>query len=220
MVSIRRATIDDLPAMQNCNLWCLPENYTAKYYFYHYLNWSQLLYVAEDFNGKIVGYVLAKIDEESDDINGHITSLSVLRTHRKLGIAYQLMSATHKAMQEVFNADYCSLHVRVSNRAALGLYEGKLKYLKMGVEEKYYADDEDAFIMKKFFKETPELKNFLKRKEKDENKNTQTKSEDQTGKSGSQGKEEEERKDAEQSGEKSDAPNSQAAAAKKKKKKK
>ena len=99
--------------MQHCNLWCLPENYTAKYYFYHYLNWSQLLYVAEDFNGKIVGYVLAKMqrdfidrllsynsDEESDDINGHITSLSVLRTHRKLGIAYQLMSAARKGIQE------------------------------------------------------------------------------------------------------------------------
>lgn len=74
-------------------------------------------------------------------MNGHITSLSVLRTHRKLGIAYQLMSATRrnlswgllifidKDMQEVFKADYCSLHVRVSNRAALGLYEGKLGYL-------------------------------------------------------------------------------------------
>jgi len=213
MVSIRRATIDDLPAMQNCNLWCLPENYTAKYYFYHSLNWSQLLYVAEDSNGKIVGYVLAKIDEESDDINGHITSLSVLRTHRKLGIAYQLMSAAHKDMQEVFNADYCSLHVRVSNRAALGLYEGKLEYLKMGVEEKYYADDEDAYIMKKFFKETPELKNFLKKKEKEENKNSEAKAD-----SGTQSKEEE-RKESEKSIEQGDASNSQTAAKKKKKKK-
>lgn len=35
-------------------------------------------------------------DEESDDINGHITSLSVLRTHRKLGIANKLMQAARK----------------------------------------------------------------------------------------------------------------------------
>ena len=47
MVSIRRATFDDLVAMQNCNLWCLPENYTTKYYFYHFLSWPQLLYLAE-----------------------------------------------------------------------------------------------------------------------------------------------------------------------------
>jgi len=153
MVCIRRATVGDLPQMQNCNLWCLPENYSSKYYVYHFLNWPQLLYVAEDSNKKIVGYVLAKIEEESEDIHGHITSLSVLRSHRKLGIAYKLMQATHQAMQEVFDAEYCSLHVRVTNRAALSLYEGKLKYKRVDVEEKYYADEEDAYNMRKVFKE-------------------------------------------------------------------
>ena len=56
-------------------------------------------------------------------------------------------------MQEVYDAEFCSLHVRVTNRAALGLYEGKLGYTKLDVEEKYYADEEDAYNMKKFFKE-------------------------------------------------------------------
>lgn len=31
MVNIRQATVDDLPAMQTCNLMCLPENYHMKY---------------------------------------------------------------------------------------------------------------------------------------------------------------------------------------------
>ena len=61
MVSIRKANVEDLPAMQTCNLWCLPENYTFKYYLYHILSWPHLLYVADDSNGKIVGYVLAKM---------------------------------------------------------------------------------------------------------------------------------------------------------------
>lgn len=76
--------------MQHCNLLCLPENYQMKYYFYHGLSWPQvrhsseltavtgrllpgftpmficictfqLSYIAEDENGKIVGYVLAKM---------------------------------------------------------------------------------------------------------------------------------------------------------------
>lgn len=51
----------DLPQMQNANLWCLPENYQMKYYYYHIMSWPQLLYVAEEHNGKIVGYVLAKM---------------------------------------------------------------------------------------------------------------------------------------------------------------
>ena len=33
----------------------------SQYYFYHILSWPQLLYVAEDYSGKIVGYVLAKL---------------------------------------------------------------------------------------------------------------------------------------------------------------
>lgn len=87
MVSIRQATVHDLLQMQTTNLWCLPENYQMKYYFYHLLSWPQLLWVAEDFDGKIVGYVLAKMEEdETQPKHGHITSLSVLRTHRKRGI--------------------------------------------------------------------------------------------------------------------------------------
>ena len=58
------ATVDDLLQMQTTNLWCLPENYQMKYYFYHLLSWPQLLWVAEDFDGKIVGYVLAKMEED------------------------------------------------------------------------------------------------------------------------------------------------------------
>jgi ribosomal protein S18 acetylase RimI-like enzyme len=64
MVCIRQATVVDLLAMQTTNLWCLPENYQMKYYFYHLLSWPQLLWVAEDFDGKIVGYVLAKMEED------------------------------------------------------------------------------------------------------------------------------------------------------------
>ena len=60
MVCIRQATADDLIAMQNTNLWCLPENYQLKYYLYHFLTWPQLLHVAEDHKGRIVGTITMK----------------------------------------------------------------------------------------------------------------------------------------------------------------
>lgn len=66
-----------------------------KYYFYHLLTWPQLTFVAEDDNGKIVGYVLGKMDEEDvKQPHGHITSIAVRRTHRRMGIAYLLMCST------------------------------------------------------------------------------------------------------------------------------
>lgn len=137
---------------------CLPENYNLKYYFYHILSWPQLLHVADD-DGKIVGYVLAKMEDENPEeraaIHGHITSISVLRSHRKLGLATKLMQAAHKAMQDVFDAEYVSLHVRVGNRAAFALYSRTLGYEIHGTEEKYYADGEDAYDMRKYFKAKP-----------------------------------------------------------------
>jgi ribosomal protein S18 acetylase RimI-like enzyme len=113
-VSSYPSYIDLLPSIQTCNITNLPENYFLKYYLYHALTWPQLSFVAvvRPKNGysrnrksaagaggaaeappKVVGYVLAKMEEEPMDgvAHGHITSLSVMRTHRRLGIAERLM---------------------------------------------------------------------------------------------------------------------------------
>ncbi|XP_053552169.1 N-alpha-acetyltransferase 10 [Bombina bombina] len=149
-MNIRNARPEDLMNMQHCNLLCLPENYQMKYYFYHGLSWPQLSYIAEDENGKIVGYVLAKMEEDPDDVpHGHITSLAVKRSHRRLGLAQKLMDQASRAMIENFNAKYVSLHVRKSNRAALHLYSNTLNFQISEVEPKYYADGEDAYAMKR-----------------------------------------------------------------------
>jgi ribosomal protein S18 acetylase RimI-like enzyme len=149
MVNIRRATVDDLHSIQAANLCCLPENYQMKYYYYHILSWPQLLFVAEDYKQNIVGYVLAKMEEDAKEPHGHITSLAVLRTHRKMGIATKLMNAAQRSMIEAFDSKYVSLHVRKSNYAAFHLYSETLKYDINDVEIGYYADGEDAYDMRK-----------------------------------------------------------------------
>ena len=105
------------------------------------LSWPQLLYVAQDHKGGICGYVLAKMDDDPKaEPHGHITSLAVIRTHRKRGIATKLMRATARAMQECFQAKYVSLHVRKSNAGAFHLYSNTLGYAIHKLEAKYYAD--------------------------------------------------------------------------------
>ncbi|KAF7407614.1 hypothetical protein HZH66_002151 [Vespula vulgaris] len=152
-INIRCANTDDLLNIQHCNLQCLPENYQMKYYLYHALSWPQLSYVAEDEKGRIVGYVLAKMEEDCEDNpHGHITSLAVKRSHRRLGIAQKLMNQASRAMVECFGANYVSLHVRRSNRAALNLYISSLNFEISEVEPKYYADGEDAYAMKRDLK--------------------------------------------------------------------
>jgi len=164
--------VQDLFAMQACNLHNLPENYQMKYYLYHALSWPELLYVAETDEGKIVGYVLAKIEDEDlekdEPVHGHITSISVLRSHRKLGLATRLMQASQKAMNHVYDAKYCSLHVRVGNRAAIALYRDTLGFQVMKVEDKYYADGEDAYDMRMYLDEKKGDKEVTKEEEKKE----------------------------------------------------
>lgn len=102
-------------------------------------------------------------EDPADGIqHGHITSLSVMRTHRRLGLAEKLMRQSResvekywshadrleRAMFETYNAVYVSLHVRVSNVAALALYRDTLGFKVIGTEAKYYADGEDAYSMR------------------------------------------------------------------------
>ncbi|TVY38410.1 N-terminal acetyltransferase A complex catalytic subunit [Lachnellula subtilissima] len=186
IMDIRLLQPSDIPHVQHANITNLPENYFMKYYLYHALSWPQLSYVAVDVSRpkkspydypRIVGYVLAKMEEDPPDgvQHGHITSLSVMRTHRRLGIAEKLMRQSRmfpfqtynlseskerhsgkenrlmdieRAMVETFGAQYVSLHVRVSNNAALRLYRDTLGFKNEKVEAKYYADGEDAYSMK------------------------------------------------------------------------
>lgn len=196
-ITIRRATIEDVQAMQNANLLNLPENYQLKYYMYHILSWPQASFVATTYdlldpeqeasNGvqklsedaeasvktpdladpkgdpayirkgeKIVGYVLGKMedDPEAEDKtpHGHITSLAVMRTYRRMGLAEKLMKQSLYAMCELFKAQYVSLHVRKLNRAALHLYRDSLSFETTTIEKLYYQDGEDAYAMRKDLK--------------------------------------------------------------------
>lgn len=181
-ITIRLATIADVQGMQNANLHNLPENYQLKYYMYHILSWPEASYVAtttdgpsneeEDQNSytkdvkgdpsyvnkneKIVGYVLAKMEDDPDaedkTPHGHVTSLSVMRTYRRQGIAEKLMRQALYSLTETFKAEYVSLHVRKSNRAALHLYRDTLQFEVLSIEKSYYADGEDAYSMKKVLK--------------------------------------------------------------------
>ncbi len=133
---------------------------------------------------EIIGYVLGKVEETAildkskiDDPNsdsfysfhpgntgsskrkrtemmGHVTSLAVLPTFRRKGLAAKLMKQLHFHMQEGHDADGVGLHVRVSNVAARRLYCEGMGYGVVDVIRGYYQDGEDAFFMRKNFVKT------------------------------------------------------------------
>lgn len=67
--------------MQELNIKCLPENYPFKYYYYHFVNWPEMIFIAENLEAKkVVGYVMGKVAEDSNT-TGHVTSLAVHRSY-------------------------------------------------------------------------------------------------------------------------------------------
>lgn len=124
-------------SIQTQNLLSLPENYYMNFYYYHFLTWPSLSWVAEDEKGRIVGYVLGKLfafgssvtcRNEDDETMGQITSVAVCREYRRLGIAHKLMRQSQIKMIEVYNCKTCALHVRESNYAARHMYEDVLGF--------------------------------------------------------------------------------------------
>lgn len=105
-----------------------------KYPIYH-------TFLAEE-GGQVCGYgCLIVVFEDAE-----IANIAVDIPYRGRGIGEKLLSAMHETAKAL-GAKQSLLEVRVSNAPAIGLYE-KLGYERYGVRKKYYADGEDAFVMK------------------------------------------------------------------------
>ncbi len=100
--------------------------------------------VAEE-NGEVVGYGgLLQVGRE-----GHLTNLAVEETHRREGIATQLLAELIELAKR--RGIRClTLEVRESNEVALKLYE-TFGFHVVGRRKRYYSEDnEDALIMWKY----------------------------------------------------------------------
>lgn len=151
-ISLRRSNIDDIIQMQNANLHNLPENYNMWYWFYHYMRSPQTAHVSVDSSGKVLGYVIGMLSDDETENNepphGHITSVAVYRRYRKLGFASKLLTYTHRTLRECYKAEYVGLNVRETNRAGHVLYMNRFGYKIVRVDEGYYADGENGWLLR------------------------------------------------------------------------
>ena len=95
-------------------------------------------------DNKVVGYIGSQsVLGEADIMN-----VAVLQEYRRLGIAEALLLELERALRA--QNVYClTLEVRVSNAAAISLYE-KLGYTQVGRRPNYYhRPKEDALILRK-----------------------------------------------------------------------
>ncbi len=119
--------------------------------------WSDFAYLSELQDNELACYVvLVPLGDEQKIAayggfwsvldEGHITKVTVSREYRGKKLSKQLLLGMLK-LAKLRGAERVTLEVRVSNKAAIGLYH-KMGFTDSGIRPHYYTDNnEDAYIM-------------------------------------------------------------------------
>lgn len=156
MINIRKATLDDIDEIDKCNRLVLPENYDKKIYeqVFGYDGISSFVVTKEKTN-KIIGYIISYVQQDNTkkttipSLEGHIMSIGILEDYRRKGYGKKLLECVENDLKKRFNIKYMTLHVRKTNKPAQYLYS-KLYYNRHKKIKKYYDNNKDDFLMKKY----------------------------------------------------------------------
>ncbi len=111
--------------------------------------YPETFFVARN-NGDLAGFVAGGIEDTGEEVYGHIMNLAVTPGYRRQGIGQHLI---HRLEQEyaVLGASAVQLEVRVTNTGAQAFY-CRLGYQAVFQITGYYANEEDAIVMMKWFR--------------------------------------------------------------------
>ncbi|WP_440059247.1 GNAT family N-acetyltransferase [Thermogladius sp. 4427co] len=149
---IRQARREDIKSVIDINMVSLPEHYPDEFFYELFDRYGKAFYVAEDPEGRIVGYIMNRVEWKPGFFkhfivrSGHVVSIAVLKEHRGRSLGYALMAYGIYSLKEEYNCEETYLEVRVSNTPAINLYR-KLGYEVVKIARGYYLDGEDAYIM-------------------------------------------------------------------------
>jgi [ribosomal protein S18]-alanine N-acetyltransferase len=139
---IRDMEAGDLDAVMAIEIASAPHPWTAGIFADELAHSATRRYVVAVEGDRVVGFcgLLLSLDE------GHITNVAVDPSLRRRGYAHEMLLVTvRKAIAKSLRA--LTLEVRVSNKAAIALYQ-RFGFAPGGVRPRYYPDNgEDALIM-------------------------------------------------------------------------
>lgn len=150
-ITVRQFTREDLDTVVQINRETLPENYPNNFFLYCFQACPEGFLVAETEQGKIIGYIMLRLETGMSNFGfrlikkGHIVSIAVLPEYQRRGAGTCLLKSAMNILSSQGIKEF-HLEVRVSNTAALNMYE-KLNYKKIKVLKRYYHDGESAYRM-------------------------------------------------------------------------
>lgn len=141
MITIRRLEDRDVEAVSILNGTAFSMPWKPEDFLHLVQDENSLYYVAEEGN-RIVGSLgVTNVLSE-----GNINNVVVDESYRGQGIATRMMDLLFEEGEKMGIVDY-TLEVRVSNEAAIALYE-KMGFVSEGIRPRFYEKPvEDAMIM-------------------------------------------------------------------------
>lgn len=138
---IRNYSREDLDDLYRMDRVCFPDYIAfSRWELASNLSHPKSIARVAETPGKIVGFVLARVESHSI---AHIITLDVLPEARRQKIGTELMRMMHQALAEI-GITSAVLEVSVANIPAQRLYE-KLRYRRTGTLPGYYQGIEDAY---------------------------------------------------------------------------
>ncbi|MFA7563272.1 MAG: ribosomal protein S18-alanine N-acetyltransferase [Methanoculleus sp.] len=116
---------------------------------------ESLAYYPETFfvaksNGDVAGFVAGGIEDTGEEVYGHIMNLAVAPEYRRRGVGHHLIRRLEQEYL-VLGASGVQLEVRITNTGAQEFYR-RLGYREVFQVAAYYANEEDALVMMKWFR--------------------------------------------------------------------
>jgi ribosomal-protein-alanine N-acetyltransferase len=146
-MKVRRFSLGDLSQVVRIERACFgPEAYSLTTFLAHLFRDRKGLFVAEDGDGCVFGYVLARVGLRWLGVRrGGITSIAVDPLHRRRGFGRALMTAALAHLKQS-GVDEADLEVSVVNRAAQSLYQA-CGFVQSRLLRQYYGPQGDGLKM-------------------------------------------------------------------------
>jgi ribosomal-protein-alanine acetyltransferase len=148
-LTIRRAQPVDIPQIVAIERTAFVDPWDERMLQESLAYYPETFFVAKNNEG-LVGFVAGGIEDTGEEVYGHIMNLAVAPGYRRRGVGQQLIRRLEREYA-VLGASGVQLEVRITNAGAQEFYH-RLGYREVFQIASYYANEEDAFVMMKWFR--------------------------------------------------------------------
>ncbi|MEM1668432.1 MAG: ribosomal protein S18-alanine N-acetyltransferase [Thermofilaceae archaeon] len=139
---IREARKEDLTDVYDIETLSFGSEAYEPFLLQLYFNLARETFLVAEVEGRVIGYAIGVLTRWG---GGHVISIAVHPSFRRMGVAEKLLRELLKRMRQR-GAKAVRLEVKVSNEPAINLYK-KLGFRAVGVISNYYPNGEDAYVM-------------------------------------------------------------------------